>query len=213
MLYISDMKSRSAGPKTRNLQQSRKEILDAAFFEVFTKGFQGVSVDDIVKRTSLTKGAFYHQFPTKYDLGYALVDEVIKPLIIDRWITPLEKYENPLDGILAQMKTLIGGCEPEHLKLGCPLNNLVQEMAPVDKGFKRRLQSALNLWIDELERHLRRAKKNGSLKPEINTKQVAYFVVMAHEGFYGMLKGLDDPQIFATLYDSLKRYFKTIEAE
>lgn len=207
------MKSKTLSPKkTRDLAQSRNEILNAAFMEVFTRGFQGVSVDDIVSKTSLTKGAFYHQFPTKLDLGYALVEEIITPMIIDRWIKPLEKYDNPIDGILAQMKALIGQCDPEHLKLGCPLNNLVQEMAPVDKGFQVRLQKALHLWVDEMEKHLRRAKKDGFVKKDINVRQVAHFVVMAHEGFYGMLKGIRDPKIFPALYESLKRYFKTIEA-
>lgn len=196
--------------KSRDLERSRKEILEISFIEVFTNGFQGVSIDDIVAKTTLTKGAFYHQFPTKLDLGYALVDEVIKPMIIDRWIKPLESYENPLDGILAQMKKLIGECDPTHLKLGCPLNNLVQEMSPVDKGFHKRLQIALNLWIDEMDKHLKRAKKSGYLKTDVNTKDVARFVVMAHEGFYGILKGLDDPKIFSALYASIKRYFKTI---
>jgi TetR/AcrR family transcriptional regulator, transcriptional repressor for nem operon len=131
-------------------------------------------------------------------------------MIIDRWIKPLENYKNPLDGILTQMKTLIGDCDPAHLKLGCPLNNLVQEMSPIDKGFHKRLQIALNLWIDEMDKHLRHAKKSGYIKEDINTKQVAHFIVMAHEGFYGMLKGLDDPKIFTALYGSMMRYFETI---
>ncbi len=196
--------------KTRDLRRSRKEILDAAFMEVFSKGFQGVSIDDVVKKTTLTKGAFYHQFPTKLDLGYALVDEVIKPMIIERWIKPLESYENPLEGILAQMKKLIGNSDPKHLKLGCPLNNLVQEMSPIDKGFHKRLKIALELWIDEMNSHLKRAKKFGYIKDDVDTREVAHFVVMAHEGFYGMLKGLDSPQAFSVLYQSMKRYFKTI---
>ena len=196
--------------KTRDLEKSRKEILEIAFMEVFTRGFQGVSVDDIVKKTSLTKGAFYHQFPTKLDLGYALVEEVISPMILERWIGPLENFQNPLDGILKQMKNLIGKTDPAILKLGCPLNNLVQEMSPVDAGFKRRLQTALTLWIDQTDIHLRRAKKAGFIKPEVNTRHVAHFVVMAHEGVYGMLKGLDDPKVFDALYDSMKRYFEMI---
>jgi len=205
-------KPRKPIKKTRDLEKSRKEILGVAFMEVFSRGFQGVSVDDIVKKTSLTKGAFYHHFPTKYDLGYALVDEVIKPMIIERWIVPLEEYENPLEGILARLKILIKNADPKELKLGCPLNNLVQEMAPVDPGFHERLQVALNLWIDEMDKQLKRAKKNGYLKSDVNTRQVAHFVVMAHEGFYGMLKGLDDPRAFDALFDSLKRYFQTIAA-
>lgn len=207
------MKKKAKGAKkTRDLERSRKEILEAAFKEIYARGFQGVSVDDIVAKTNLTKGAFYHQFPTKLDLGYALVDEVIKPMIIERWVRPLDQYENPLDGILKQMELLIGKADPSELKLGCPLNNLVQEMAPVDKGFQKRLQEALNLWISETEAHLKRAKKNGYLKRDVDTKKVAHFVVMAHEGFYGMLKGLNDPKAFDVLFDSMKRYFSTLRA-
>ncbi|OFZ28306.1 MAG: transcriptional regulator [Bdellovibrionales bacterium RIFCSPHIGHO2_01_FULL_40_29] len=197
--------------KTRNLEKSRKEILDAAFIQIFTKGFQGTSIDDIVGKTQFTKGTFYHQFPTKLDLGYALVDEVIAPMIIDRWIVPLEKFENPLEGILFQLKTLIGESDPKHLKLGCPLNNLVQEMSPIDKEFHKKLKQALNLWIDELEKHLLRGQKSGFIQKSINTRQIAQFIVMAHEGFYGLIKGLDDPDIFKSLYIQLQSYFKTIE--
>lgn len=200
-----------ARKKTRNLEKSRQEILDVAFMEVFTRGFQGVSVDDIVKKTSLTKGAFYHHFPTKLDLGYALVEDVITPMIIDRWIAPLDQHENPLNGILKQMKLLMGDADPQHFKWGCPLNNLVQEMAPIDAGFRKRLQAALNLWISETEKHLRRAKAAGILRRDVDVRQVAHFVVMSHEGFYGLLKGLYDPEAFHTLYDSLKRYFNTLQ--
>lgn len=198
--------------KTRDLERTRKEILDVAFMEVFTRGFQGVSVDDIVKKTSQTKGAFYHVFPTKLELGYALVDEVIGPMMMERWIAPLENYENPLDGILKQMKLLMGKADPEFRKYGCPLNNLVQEMSPVDPEFKKRTQAVLEQWISETDRHLKRAKKNGFIKSDVNTKQVAHFVVMAHEGFYGMLKGIDDPKAFDTLYDSLKTFFGAIRS-
>lgn len=183
-----------------------------AFQEIYARGFQGVSVDDIVAKTSLTKGAFYHQFPTKLALGYALVEEVLSPMIIERWIKPLESYENPLEGIMRQMRELIGKSDPASLKLGCPLNNLVQEMAPVDAGFKKRLKAALELWIDEMDKQLRRAKKAGYIKADVNTRQAAHFIVMAHEGFFGMLKGLDDPRAFDVLFESMKRYFATISA-
>lgn len=213
-LDLMKKKARPTKPikKTRDLEKSRKEILEVAFAEVFQHGFQGVSVDDIVKKTSMTKGAFYHHFPTKLELGYALVDDVIKPMIIDRWVKPLENYENPLEGILQRIKVLIGKAPAGELKLGCPLNNLVQEMAPLDSKFKARLQVALNLWISEMDKQLKRAKKSGYLKSDVNTRQVAHFVVMAHEGFYGMLKGLEDPRAFEALFDSLKRYFQTLKS-
>ena len=147
--------------KTRDLEKSRAHILDIAFWEVFTRSFQGVSVDDIVKKTELTKGAFYHHFPSKLSLGYALVEEVIQPLILERWIKPLSAYKNPLNGILKQLQKNIGEASDDELQYGCPLNNLVQEMAPVDAEFKLRLQTALNLWIDEMEKQIIKAQENG----------------------------------------------------
>ena len=197
-------------PKTRDLERTRAEILAAAFPLVFRHGFQGVSIDDIVKETRHTKGALFHQFPTKLDLGYALVDEVVRPLIIERWIAPLEGFENPLEGILSQMEELIGKAPPELLKLGCPLNNLVQEMAPVDAGFRKRLRSALELWVAETERHLARAKAAGYLKKSVDTREAAHFIVMAHEGFYGMIKGLGHPDAFEALVNSMSIYFQAI---
>ena len=175
-------------------------------------GFQGVSIDGIVSKTSLTKGAFYHHFPTKIDLGYVLVDEVIKPMIIDRWITPLNDFRNPLEGVLLQMRKLIGECPPDLLRFGCPLNNLVQEMAPIDQGFKKRLAAALNLWIDKMDGHLKRAQAEGILKHEIDTREVAHFIVMAHEGFYGLIKGLGSPGLFQALYRSMNAYTLMIMA-
>jgi TetR/AcrR family transcriptional regulator, transcriptional repressor for nem operon len=196
--------------KKRDFEKSHRKILDVAFREVFTHGFQGVSVDDIVQKTSMTKGAFYHHFPTKWDLGYALVDEVINPMIIERWITPLNNFENPLEGILRQMEKLIGECPPELLKFGCPLNNLVQEMAPIDNGFAKRLKSALDLWIDKMDEHLKRGQADGFIKSDVNTREVAQFVVMAHEGFYGLIKGLGSAGVFQALSQSIKIYFQTI---
>ena len=184
----------------------------AAFSEVFARGFQGVSIDEIVARTTLTKGALYHQFPTKLDLGYALVNEVISPMIIQRWIDPISDSERPLDAILKRLRVLIGEAPSHELRLGCPLNNLVQEMAPVDATFKKHLKTALNLWVDEMAAQLTRAKKAGQIRADVNVRQAAHFIVMAHEGFYGMLKGLDDPRAFDALYSSLKIYFATLAA-
>lgn len=201
-----------ARPKSRDLEKTRTEILDAAFVEILRHGFQGASVDDIVARTSVTKGAFYHHFPTKLDLGYALVDEVLSPMIVQRWITPLERYANPLEGIARQMDLLIGHADPASLRTGCPLNNLVQEMSPLDAGFRRRLQAALNRWIDGVEVHLRRGQESGYVDREVDPRQAAHFIVLMHEGIFGMLKGLGDAATFHTFFASVRSYLRSIEA-
>jgi TetR/AcrR family transcriptional regulator, transcriptional repressor for nem operon len=209
----SAVTTQSLRPKSRDLERTRTEILDAAFVEILRHGFQGVSVDDIVAKTSVTKGAFYHHFPTKLDLGYALVDEVLSPMIVERWIVPLERYANPLEGIARQMDLLIGHADPASLRTGCPLNNLVQEMSPLDAGFRRRLQAALNRWIDGIEVHIRRGQESGYVDREVDARQAAHFIVLMHEGTFGMLKGLGDAAVFHTFFASVRSYLRSIEAQ
>ncbi|PJZ26765.1 transcriptional regulator [Leptospira hartskeerlii] len=199
--------------KTRDLQKTRERILYTAFQKFFQSGFQATSMDDIVKETDLSKGAFYHQFPTKFVLGYAVVEEVIRPLILDRWIRPLQDYENPMQGILDLMQKHICDTKPDLIRYGCPLNNFMQEMSPVDKGFHTRLKSALQLWIKELEKELVRAKEKGLILQNINTLEAASFIVMFHEGVYGFLKGSGDRKSSILFLNMMKSYLQSIAAD
>ncbi|TGM89970.1 TetR/AcrR family transcriptional regulator [Leptospira licerasiae] len=203
-------KAVNESPKTRDLQKTREKILYTAFQKFFQSGFQATSMDDLVKETDLSKGAFYHQFPTKFILGYAVVEEVIRPLILNRWIRPLQDYDDPLQGILDLMQKHICDIKPDLIRYGCPLNNFMQEMSPVDKGFQTRLKSALQLWIQELEKELVRAKENGLVLENINTQEAASFIVMFHEGVYGFLKGSGDRKLCGHFLNMMKNYLQSI---
>jgi len=198
--------------KTRDLQRTRGEILNAAFMEIFMNGFQGVSVDKIIAKTGLTKGAFFHQFPTKLDLGYALVDEVIRDLIRTRWIDPLSEFDNPIDGVASQMNRLIGKAPAASLKCGCPLNNLVQEMTSVDVTFAKKLSSVIDYWIDGMEQALKRGVQDGYVKDSIKTREAALYIVMFHEGMYGFLKAQPDHKVFLSLFKVFKQQLDTYRA-
>ena len=194
--------------KMRNPEKTRSHILDAAFDEIYRQGFQGVSVDKIIKNTRVTKGAFYHHFPTKSDLGYAIVDETIKEMILERWIRPLAAYKNPVRGILKIFKKLTDEWADEQLALGCPLNNLTQEMSAVDLIFREKLQSVLKMWIDETEKYLKKAQTDGFLKKSVNTKQLAEFIVATQEAAFATTKTMNDRRMLASLYSSLKDYLE-----
>jgi AcrR family transcriptional regulator len=203
----------SSEKRTRNPERTRAQILAVAFKEVFRHGFQGVSVNEIIAKTDLTKGAFFHHFETKQALGYALADETLKEMVLERWIRPLDHYENPLVGIPEVLKKVIDSTPEESIPLGCPLNNLVQEMSSVDPVFRDKLRAVLELWIEGVERHLRRAKKSGYLKKEVDPRRLAEFIVMNHEGAFGMTKSLRDRQVFRSLHASLKSYLETLMTE
>jgi AcrR family transcriptional regulator len=196
-----DLKKRSRDP-----EKTRAHILEVAFHEIHQHGFQGVSIDRIIKKTNVTKGAFFHYFATKNDLGYTIVDELLREMILDRWIRPLAAYNNPVQGILNRFRKLADDMSDEDIVRGCPLNNLTQEMSSVDSVFHEKLQAVMLLWIDETERYLTKAQNDGYLRKTTNTRRLAEFIVTVQEGTFAMAKTMNDRKIFSSLYSSLKNY-------
>lgn len=203
------MAQETPAKRTRNPEKTRAHILEAAFGEIYSRGFQGSSIDKIVEQTSVTKGAFFHHFATKNALGYAVVDEVLREMILDRWIRPLAAHKNPVQGILKRFKRLIDGWTDENLAFGCPLNNLTQEMSAVDEVFREKLQAVMTMWIDETDKYLKTAQTDGYLKKSVNTRQLAEFIVTMQEGAFGMAKTMRDRRMSVSLYNSLKDYLES----
>jgi TetR/AcrR family transcriptional repressor of nem operon len=124
---------------TRAPEETRRRILQAAFAEFYRTGFQGGSINRIVEVAGTTKGALFHHFKDKNDLGYAVVEEFIRPRIKATWFDPLANSIDPVTDVKHAMRQF---AKEEHasgrLAQGCPLNNLAQEMSPLDEGFRRR---------------------------------------------------------------------------
>jgi AcrR family transcriptional regulator len=78
----------------------RSEILDVAQKLVYTKGYEQMTIQDILDELHISKGAFYHYFASKGALLEALIDrlsdeakKVILPILDDPELPALEKLE------------------------------------------------------------------------------------------------------------------------
>src|SRR5262249_19520888 len=60
-------------PRIRDPERTREKILDAAQALILDHGFSAPSVDAVVTRAGITKGAFFHHFGSKADLAHELV--------------------------------------------------------------------------------------------------------------------------------------------
>src|SRR3954462_3660155 len=65
------MANRSGAPKP--LPTTRDHVLDVAERLAQTRGFNGFSYADIAAEVGITKASLHYHFPTKADLGRALV--------------------------------------------------------------------------------------------------------------------------------------------
>lgn len=196
----------------RNPEATRKRILEAAFMEIYRKGFQGMRLDDVLNTTELTKGALYHHFPNKRALGYAVVDEVILPIMDEMWLEPLKKAQDPLQGLIDVVEQLPEMKPPEIIEYGCPLNNLAQEMSPLDEGFRQRLDYVFRLWHDVTEEALERAKHQGKIRESIDCDETATFIMAALEGCIGIAKNAQSIERLRACNRGLVDYLHSLKA-
>jgi AcrR family transcriptional regulator len=83
----------------------RNEILDAAIQLVYSKGYDRMTIQDILDQLHMSKGAFYHYFDSKADVLQALIERMVveqmEPLLLsivrDPRLTALEKLQGYFD--------------------------------------------------------------------------------------------------------------------
>ncbi len=198
-------------PAKRQPDQTRQDLLEAAFHEIHKNGFRGASLDTILKETGVTKGALYHHFRSKAELGYVVIEEIVKPFVEQNWLPVLEA-DNVIDGSIDVLHRRVAERSEMALSLGCPFNNLVQEMSPVEEGFRLRLNAILQTWREGIVAGLTRGQERGHVRSDIDVQAVSAFLISAIEGCVGMAKGAQSREFYSLGMDGLEAYLNDLRA-
>jgi TetR/AcrR family transcriptional repressor of nem operon len=191
---------------------TRRQLLEAGQEEAYLHGFQAASLDGILQKAGVTKGAFFHYFASKADFGYALVDDVLAEMIASQWVHPLQDSPNVLETIAAEFERGIDQLRKHRPILGCPLNNLAQEMNPLDDGFRRRTSAVFDMWRDSFRRALERGQEQGSVTADIDAGDTAHALVAQIEGTLSLARNSQDPDTLTTGARALRRYLESLRA-
>jgi TetR/AcrR family transcriptional regulator, transcriptional repressor for nem operon len=195
----------------RNPERTRRNLLQAAFQEIHKSGFRGTDLETILDKAGVTKGALYHYFESKEDLGYAVVDEVIAEIGREKWLRPLQNVENPID-VLTDI-FLGSSTRPEHIRGGCPVNNLAQEMSPLDEGFRKRLAKQFDDWRNAIADALRRGQQGGTVRDDLDPEETATFLMATYEGYISLAKNSQDAESLQSGMRSMAKYLETLRAK
>lgn len=85
-------------------EQKRGEILDAAQRLIYTKGYERMSIQDILDELKISKGAFYHYFDSKQALLEAFTARMMNE--VEKFLVPI--VENPNLNALDKLEQFFG---------------------------------------------------------------------------------------------------------
>lgn len=191
---------------SHNTDDTRTQLLQAAYCEIHRHGFQGAGIAQILAQTGLTKGALYHHFPNKHALGLAVIDEIIAPQLDRLLLAPLRESATPYQTLLELTSNVAHTIGEESILLGCPLNNLMQEMSPLDEVFRLHLDSILSAWRSVLQQALLSSQQQGYIRQDIDCTAAALFILSAWEGCIGVAKTMKSVDMFNICMLELHRY-------
>lgn len=106
---------------------ARSKLLDAALSVIRQKGYSASTVDELCSAAGVTKGAFFHHFKSKDELGVAAADHWSETTSAMFAEAPYHRHADPLDRVLAYIdfrKSLITGGVPDFT---CLVGTMVQE--------------------------------------------------------------------------------------
>jgi TetR/AcrR family transcriptional regulator, transcriptional repressor for nem operon len=198
-------------PLKRQPDRTRQTLLECAFEEIHRSGFRAASLDAILESSGVTKGALYHHFGSKTALGYAVVEEVVAPWVEASW-RPLLDADDCIGAAVAACQELTKQRTAHAIEYGCPFNNLINEMSPVDEGFRKRLQQILDDWHAGIIAALRKGQQRGVVRRDVVAEDAAAFIISAIEGCVGMAKSKRSREFLESGMRGLMAYVESLRA-
>src|SRR5215207_1729683 len=213
--HHSSATSRPRTGRVRAPEATRERLVAAAFEEIHRHGYQGAGLDTILATAGVTKGALYHHFEDKAALAHAVIDEVIRGLTLQRWTGPLATFDgDPISALHSILDVVaVEFCDErlvDKVELGCPLNNLAQEMSPLDERLRRRVAVVFETWIESFAQALERGRVDGTVRRDVDARKVATFVVSAVEGSFGLAKNAKSAPLLRENFEVLKEFLETL---
>lgn len=194
----------------KKAEATRQMILEKAFELIYVRGYQATSVDDIIARTQVTKGAFYYHFKQKDEMGMAIIEEVLKPHLAKLFLVPLTANQDPLEQIYISFKNLL--LEDKFLKLayGCPVANLAQEMSPLNRRFGVALNELKKKWEKELTAKIEQGRSSGMVRVDVQAKTVVTFILSGYWGVRILGKISNTKTPYHSFLKELKNYLDAL---
>jgi TetR/AcrR family transcriptional repressor of nem operon len=196
--------------KPRNSAETRSKLLDAARDVIRAKGYTATTVDDICAAAGVTKGAFFHHFESKEQLGIAAVEnfgEIASALF---GAAPYNAYPDPRDRVLGYVDFRASMLQGEIARYTCLLGTTVQEVYATHPDIRAACDHGLSEHVAALTKDIEAAKQRYAPDAPWSAESVGYFMQAVLQGAFIFAKAKQNPEVAVASLGHLRRYLVTL---
>ncbi len=179
----------------------------------YAQGYYDTSVDDILKKLDLSKGAFYYHFESKEDFFIQIIENLLARKIYSTLIEPIEGHDNPLTLITKCFDDALETAVHNEMDYGCVLSNFLAEFNGKNDVVMRHLNEIVTVWEVNLVTALQKGKFNGYLDRHADCEAAATFMMSSYFGVRTLMTSTAPASKKYRFMSQLRQYFKSIEAK
>ena len=195
----------------RDPDVTRAKILDVTANEMRRHGYKATSLSEIIKNAGISKGALYHHFTNKQELGYAVFSEVFMKENQMFWKESVLDQADPLEAYCEKLNELPCAMTDEEMECGCPINSISQEMAADDEGFRKLTQHMYTNMQGVFISAMEKCQAQGVLRDDVNIRRSALFIWTAMQGISSVAKVSRDRETLTELAQALQEYVRSLK--
>jgi len=169
-------------------EDTRKLIMDAAVRKFCQSGYDATSVNEICETAGVSKGAFYHHFPSKQTLFLAITDDWLKG-VDGELLTGKGRSETVPQSLIRMASTLGFVFQAASGQLPMFMEFMVQ--ASRDQAVWEATIAPYRRYQSQFAELLEDGKLEESIKPDVNAQTVSWVLISLAVGI--LLQGVIDP--------------------
>ena len=165
---------------------NREKLINVASELFHSHGFEGTSIDMIMRKSGVCRSNFYYYFESKEALGLLAIEKVVSEFeekmlsktLLNQNLNPLERLDSFYREAISLQSSLFS--QPPYP--GCFFGNLALEQSAVNEKLRSVLSSFFREFTDSFEQCLRDGVEQGFFREEIDPKETAGLAVSQLEG-------------------------------